>query len=112
MHPTTLLAFLLPTLTLTSAWRLQLYRHELYRDNIVDRRGTFSQPCASNFPSNAASSMHWNADGLIRDCEIVLYNSNDCTEAAGVLGRSRGDWNVPRFSSQANDKVGSYKINC
>lgn len=57
--------------------------------------------------------MHWNADGLGPiTCEIVLYNWTGCREAGGILGRSKGKWNLPNFSSQANDKVESYKINC
>jgi len=112
MKPTTILLALPLAITTASAWHLQLYRDELYRNVVVDRRGTLGQPCANNFASNVISSMHWDASGLLRDCEIVLYNANDCTEQAGVLGRSRGNWNLPNFSSGANDKVSSYKINC
>jgi hypothetical protein len=98
---------LLVTLPLCSAWHLQLYRDQGYIGIIEDRSGTVGQPCKNLASKNVASSMHWDAGAL--NCEIVLYNEDNC---GGVLGRSRGDWNLPNFSSSANDKVNSYKINC
>src|SRR5689334_13383144 len=102
---------LLATLPLASAWHLRLYKDELYENIIEDRSGTFGQDCKNlgGSANDKASSMKWDA-GLLNK-EIVLYKDKNCKEAGGILGRSKGDWNVPRFSSQANDKVSSYKIN-
>ena len=98
-----------------SAWRLQLYADQQYRNILEDRSGTLGQPC-KDLPAakrNRASSMHWDADGLgFETCEIVLYNWSGCREAGGILGRSEGNWNLPAFSTQADNKVESYKINC
>jgi hypothetical protein len=108
-------ALFIAALPLASAWRLQLYQNEQYNGIIEDRSGSVGQPCKT-LPANArnkASSMKWNGDGVGPiECEIVLYNYQGCREAGGILGRSEGNWNVPRFSTQANDKVESYKINC
>ncbi|KAI3321013.1 hypothetical protein HD806DRAFT_504255 [Xylariaceae sp. AK1471] len=101
---------LLATLPLCSAWHLQLYRDEKYIGVIEDRKGTFGQPCKNLGSKNVASSMHWDAGAL--NCEIVLYNDDGCKEQGGILGRSEGDWNLASFSSGANDKANSYKINC
>ncbi|KAH8157170.1 hypothetical protein CIB48_g11081 [Xylaria polymorpha] len=106
----TLSATLLAVLPLCSAWHLQLYRDAQYFNVIEDRSGTLGQPCKNLASKNAASSMHWDAGSL--NCEIVLYNDDNCKEQGGILGRSRGDWNLPQFSSGANDKTNSYKINC
>lgn len=102
-------AVLMAVMPLASAWRLQLYRDESYRNIIEDRSGTVGQPCKNLAAGNVASSMHWDSSVL---CEIKLFNWRDCQEAGGILGRSRGTWNLPNFSSQANDKVESYKITC
>ena len=108
MKPSILLLAILP---LASAWHLKLYKDELYENIIEDRSGTFGQDCKNlaGTKNDKASSMKWDA-GLLNK-EIVLYKDKDCKEAGGILGRSKGDWNVPRFSTQANDKVSSYKIN-
>ena len=108
-------ALFIAALPLASAWRLQLYKNAGYNTEIEDRSGSLSQPCKtlSAANRNQASSMKWNADGVgLIECEIVLYNYQDCKEAGGILGRSEGNWNVRQFSGQANDKVESYKINC
>jgi len=104
MHFTTLITTVALS-TLASAWHLQLYADQLYQNIIHDRSGTLGQPCA-NLDANAndkASSMHW--DG---GAEIVLFAEQGCV---AEVGRSRGSWHVPNFSSFANDKVSSYKIN-
>ncbi|KAF2671868.1 hypothetical protein BT63DRAFT_422381, partial [Microthyrium microscopicum] len=96
--------FFITAIPLASAWHLQLYRDELYKNVIEDRDGSLGQPCKdlTGSKGNKISSMHWKANGAIRTCEIVLYNWSGCREAGGILGRSRGDWNLPNFSSQAN----------
>ena len=108
-------ALFIAAIPLASAWRLQLYENELYNGIVEDRSGTWGQPCKNLPPSarNKVSSMKWNGDGFGPiECEIVLYNWDGCREAGGILYRSEGNSNVPSFSSQANDKVESYKINC
>ncbi|KAF9255658.1 hypothetical protein L218DRAFT_1008315 [Marasmius fiardii PR-910] len=87
-------------------WHLQLYRNELYQGIIEDRTGTLPQPCKNLASNNVASSMHWYAGDIART--ITLYDGSGCT--GKVLGKSTGTWNLPNFSSAANDKVSSYKI--
>ena len=107
MHFATLITTV-SLVSLASAWHLQLYADPLYQNNIVDRSGTLKQPCAdlSNSANNKASSMHWQASTFAG--EIVLYAEKGCV---AEVGRSRGDWNLPQFSSFANNEVSSYKIN-
>ena len=53
--------------------------------------------------------MHWDREFI--NCRVLLYDGNQCTGT--LLGDSvSGDWNLPSFSSNANDKLNSYKINC
>ncbi|KAG7093117.1 hypothetical protein E1B28_009402 [Marasmius oreades] len=91
-----------------SAWHLQLYDGELYQGLIHDRSGTLSQPCADLDASadNKASSMHWEAGTFAG--EIILFEKHGCV---AEVGRSDGDWSLAQFSSFANNKVSSYKIN-
>ncbi|KAH7132187.1 hypothetical protein B0J11DRAFT_612332 [Dendryphion nanum] len=94
---------------LVSGWHLQLYKDELYKNVIVDRSGTVGQPCKDLSNPNAASSMHWDNGAL--GCNVLLYNGYSCE--GDLLGDAKyRDWHLPRFSSAANDKVNSYKINC
>lgn len=105
---TALALALLPT---ASAWHLQLYRAELYKDVIEDREGTLSQPCKNLVGSrdNAASSMKWDAGFWIK-CGVELYERPDCINRIGASGKS--DWNIPRFSNLNNNKLSSYQIFC
>jgi hypothetical protein len=53
--------------------------------------------------------MHWDNGAL--SCNIRLFDGNDCNGA--ILGDAKnGDWNVPDFSSVADNKVNSYNIDC
>ncbi|KAK1219102.1 hypothetical protein PQX77_018190 [Marasmius sp. AFHP31] len=108
-----LIAFVIAAASLASVahaeWHLQLYRDELYQNIIEDRKGTFPQDC-KNLGASAndqATSMHWKI-GVGYGKQIVLYADKDCK---GEVGSSRGDWNLPKFSSNADNKVSSYKIN-
>lgn len=107
---TTLVA-LAPLVPASSAWHLKLFRNEQYSDIIVDREGHLSQPCAvlAREKNNVASSLQWDS-GWLSNCAVELYEQPDCTV---ILGNSQeADWNLPRFSSLANNKVSSYLINC
>ncbi|KAJ8095783.1 hypothetical protein AAF712_012938 [Marasmius tenuissimus] len=90
-------------------WHLQLYRDESYTNIIEDRKGKWGQPC-KNLGAGAndqATSMHWIVDGG-GAAEIILYADKDCKNK---LGSSVGTWNLPKFSSNADNKASSYDIN-
>jgi len=107
---------ILSTLTLAlapaaSAWRLQLYKDGGYVNRVEDRSGTLGQPC-KNLPASyndAVSSMKWDGGNLGIQCIIYLYNGANCV---GQIGYSRGDWNIPQFPPDNNNKLSSYKIHC
>ncbi|PVH97439.1 hypothetical protein DM02DRAFT_674141 [Periconia macrospinosa] len=109
MKAAVLLVAVIPTIV--SGWRIRLYRNTQYEASsiIEDRSGTVGQPCKNLASKNVASSMHWDNGAL--NCNIRLFDGNDCNGA--ILGDAKyGDWNVPDFSSVADNKVNSYNIDC
>lgn len=103
------LCSLLPSLS--SAWRIQLYREPGYQVKIVDHSDVFSIPCQNIATdlNDQVSSLHWESEGALGLCTIMLYRNRDC---AVNIGRSTQDWHNPRFSDANNDQLSSWRVDC
>lgn len=65
----------------SSAWRIQLYREPGYQVKLVDHTDYFSLGC-QNLPSDLndkVSSLHWDSEGALGKCTIMLYRNAGCS---------------------------------
>jgi hypothetical protein len=106
---TCLLAALSP---IVSGWRLRLYSGKVYLGEFLNHSGNDSTKCTNLAPHdrNKAMSMKWESAVWYGNCDLYLYDRDGCnTELARSIG---GDWNVPRFSTDAVRKINSYQVDC